>query len=63
MFFHPSEVSAKFDLPILGMVSAVMGDVDTKRRRSDRLRFVAASGSLVLLFAVGLTVMSLVASS
>jgi protein tyrosine kinase modulator len=63
VFFHPSELSAKFDLPILGMVSAVMGDVDTKRRRSDRLRFVAASGSLVLLFAVGLTVMSLVASS
>jgi len=63
VFFHPSEMSAKFDLPILGMVSAVMGDVDTKRRRSDRLRFVAASGSLVLLFAVGLTVMSLVASS
>ena len=62
VFFHPGELRAKLDLPILGMVSAVMGDADTRRRRIDRLRFIAASGSLVLLFAAGLTAMSIFAS-
>ena len=62
VFFHPGELRAKLDLPILGMVSAVMGDADTRRLRVDRLRFVAASGSLVLVFAAGLTVMSILAS-
>ena len=62
VFFHPGELRAKLDLPILGMVSAVMGDADTRRRRIDRLRFFAASGSLVLLFAAGLTTMSILAS-
>ena len=62
VFFHPGELRAKLDLPILGMVSAVMGDADTRRLRVDRLRFVAGSGSLVLVFAAGLTVMSILAS-
>lgn len=62
VFFHPGELRAKLDLPILGMVSAVMGDADIRRRRVDRLRFYAASGGLMLLFAAGLTVMSIVAS-
>lgn len=59
VFFHAAELRAKFDLPILGMVSAVMGSADTRRRRIDQLRFVGASGSLVLLFAAGLTAMFL----
>ena len=62
VFFHPGELRAKLDLPILGMVSAVMGDADTRRLRVDRLRFVGASGSLVIVFAAGLTVMSILAS-
>lgn len=62
VFFHPGELRAKIDLPILGMVSAVLGDADVRRRRVDRLRFFAASGSLVLLFAAGLTAMTLIAS-
>lgn len=61
VFFHAGDLRAKFDLPILGMVSAVMGAADTRQRRVDRLRFVAASASLPLVFAVGLTLMSLVA--
>jgi polysaccharide chain length determinant protein (PEP-CTERM system associated) len=62
VFFHPGELRSKFELPILGMVSAVMGDAETKARRTDRLRFIAASGSLVLVFAAGLTTMSILAS-
>ena len=62
VFFHPAELRSKFELPILGMVSSVMSDVGVRQRRVDRLRFLAASGSLVLLFAAGLTVMSLLAS-
>ena len=61
VFFHPSELRTKFDLPILGVVSAVMGDADTRRRRADQLRFLGASGSLVLLFAAALTAMSIAA--
>ncbi len=62
VFFHPAELRSKFELPILGMVSAVIGDAGARRRRADRLRFFAASGGLVLLFAAGMTAMTLTAS-
>ena len=62
VFFHPGELRGRFDLPILGMVSAVVSDADVKRSRVDRLRFGAASGSLVLLFIAGPIVTSLIAT-
>ena len=55
VFFHPDELRAKFELPILGVVSTVIGDGDKRRSRIDLLRFVSATGSLVLLFVAGLT--------
>ena len=61
VFFHASELRSKFELPILGMVSAVMGDADRRYQRMDRLRFATASGGLVLLFAAGLAAMTLLA--
>lgn len=61
VFFHPGEMRKKFELPILGMVSAVVGDADARQRRVDQLRFIAASGTLVLLFAAGLTAISIAA--
>jgi uncharacterized protein involved in exopolysaccharide biosynthesis len=61
VFHQPGELRAKFDLPVLGVVSAVLSDVDLRRKRVDLLRFSAASGSLVLLFVAGLTAMSLIA--
>ena len=62
VFFYPAELRSKFELPILGMVSSVMSDAGVRQRRVDRLRFLAASGSLALLFVAGLTAMSLLAS-
>lgn len=59
VFFHAGDLRAKLDLPILGTISAVMGDADTRRRRNDRLRFIVASGGLVLLFAAGMSAMSI----
>ena len=62
VFFHPGELRGKFDLPILGMVSAVLGKAEARQRRADGLRFIASTGGLVLLFAAGLAAMSLLAS-
>ena len=62
VFHHAADLRNKINLPLLGVVSAVMSDVDVRRRRADLLRFFAASGSLVLLFVAGLTAMSLIAS-
>ena len=62
VFHHAADLRNKIDLPLLGVVSAVMSDGDMRRRRADLLRFSAASGSLVLLFVAGLSAMSLIAS-
>jgi polysaccharide chain length determinant protein (PEP-CTERM system associated) len=62
VFFHANELRAKFELPILGTVSAVTGDADRRRVRTDRLRFASALGGLVLLFFAGLAAVSLLAN-
>ena len=62
VFHLAAELRSKIDLPLLGVVSAVMSDADVRRQKVDVLRFWAASGSLVLLFVAGLTAMSLIAS-
>lgn len=61
VFHHAADLRNKVNLPLLGIVSAVLSDVDMRRRRADLLRFFTASGSLVLLFVAGLTAMSLIA--
>ena len=62
VFFHANELRAKIELPILGMVSAVIGDADRRHQRIDRLRFASASGGLVLLFLAGLAAASFFAN-
>ena len=62
VFFHANELRAKFDLPILGMVSAVTGDADRRHQRTDRLRFAGALGGLVLVFFAGLAAVSILAN-
>jgi polysaccharide chain length determinant protein (PEP-CTERM system associated) len=62
VFFNANDLRTKFQLPILGVVSAVISDSESRQRRTDRLRFAAASGSLVVSFAAGMTAMFMLAS-
>jgi hypothetical protein len=62
VFFSTAELRAKLDLPILGIVSAVMSDADVRRRRMDIVRFGAASGGLIAAFAAGLTTLLILAN-
>jgi hypothetical protein len=62
VFFNASDLRAKFQLPMLGVVSAVMNDADSRRMRADRMRFAAASGSLLVSFAAGMTAMFMLAN-
>ncbi|HEY4080388.1 MAG TPA: XrtA system polysaccharide chain length determinant [Burkholderiaceae bacterium] len=58
VFHDAGELRARLELPILGVVSRLVTDVDRRRNRVDLYRFGAASGSLVVLFVLGLTVMA-----
>lgn len=62
VFYRVADLRQRFDVPVLGTVSKTLSDFDIRRRRTDLLRFSAASGSLVGLFLVGLTVMTFLAS-
>lgn len=61
VFYQAGELRAKLDLPLIGVISMILNDTDTRRRRADLLRFYAASGSLVVLFAAGTAAMSVLA--
>jgi len=56
------ELRDKTQLPLLGVVSLVMSDADRRRDRIDLARFLAASGSLVGLFLVGIVGMTMLAN-
>lgn len=56
------ELRNKTGLPLLGVVSVVLQEGERKRERNDRLRFIGASGGLVISFVAGLVAMSLLAS-
>jgi polysaccharide chain length determinant protein (PEP-CTERM system associated) len=60
-FHDVNELRSKTGLPLLGVVSAVQADGERRHERMDRLRFFAASGSLVALFIAGLAVMAVLA--
>ena len=61
-FHHSNDLRAKVALPLLGVVSLVVSDVQARRERADRVRFWVASSALVGVFAVGLTAMSIMAT-
>ncbi len=46
-------------LPLLGVVTALVSDLDRRRQRGSLLRFVVASGGLVGVFIAGLVVLTL----
>ena len=56
------ELRAKTGLPVLGVVSLVMSDGDSRRVRSDLLRFLAGSGSLVGAYGLGMIGLMVLAS-
>ncbi|MBT9492901.1 MAG: chain length-determining protein [Paucibacter sp.] len=61
--FHDAlELRARIDLPILGVVTRLVSEADLKRQRKDLLRFGAASGSLIGLFVLGLSVVAYLAT-
>jgi polysaccharide chain length determinant protein (PEP-CTERM system associated) len=58
-FDDASELRAKTGLPLLGVVTMVMSDLDRRAERMGTIRFVTATGGLVGLFVAGLIAMSL----
>lgn len=56
------ELRTKTGLPLLGVVSIVLGEADRRRERMDRLRFFGAVGGLMLTFVAGLAAMTLMAA-
>ena len=58
-FDDANEMRSKTGLPLLGVVTMVLSDLDRRAARMSLIRFVSASGSLVGLFVAGLIAMSL----
>ncbi len=62
VFDAASELRAKTGLPLLGVVSMVVGDDGRRQERKDLFRFMAGSGGLVVVFGAGLIATALWAS-
>jgi len=62
VFHEGSDLRAKFELPLLGVVTRVTSAVDRQRERMDLRRFMLGSGSLVGVFMVGLIALSVLAA-
>lgn len=60
-FSDADELRTKTGLPLLGVVSLVMSDVDRRRERMGMLRFAGASGGLVGLFLLGIVALAILA--
>lgn len=58
-FDDPGDLHTKTGLPLLGVVTMVISDLDRSRERMAHVRFISASGGLVGLFIAGLITMSL----
>ncbi len=62
VFHGASDLRAKLEYPILGVVSLVTSPADVRREKVDLMRFLASSGSLLAIFVAGLITMSLIAA-
>lgn len=62
VFHDGNELRLRTELPVLGVVSRLVTEVDKRRARVDLLRFGAASGGLVGVFALGLVLMAILIS-
>lgn len=62
VFHDGSELRARTELPLIGVVSAVLSDVHRRRQKVELVKFWSASGSLVLLFMAGMAVLAWMAA-
>ena len=62
VFHGASDLRAKLEYPILGVVSLVTSEADVRREKVDLMRFLVSSGSLLAIFVAGLITMSLIAA-
>ena len=56
------ELRAKTGLPVLGVVSMVISDADSRRMRNDLIRFLAGSGGLIGFYALGVAAVAVLAA-
>jgi polysaccharide chain length determinant protein (PEP-CTERM system associated) len=61
VFMDGGDLRTKTGLPVLGVVSVVLTDLERRRERMSLYRFVGASGGLVSVFVVGLIAMVIMA--
>ena len=61
VYMDASDLRSKTGLPVLGVVSVVLNDLDRQRERMSLYRFVGASGGLIGVFAIGLGAMMIMA--
>jgi hypothetical protein len=59
VFYDPRSLTDAVGLPLLGTVSLILSDADLASRKSDLKKFAGASGTLVLIFAIGMVVFAL----
>jgi polysaccharide chain length determinant protein (PEP-CTERM system associated) len=62
VFHSASELRAKLDLPLLGVVTMLVTEVDQRRQRMSKYRFIASSGGLLGLYGLGIAAMAIMAA-
>lgn len=62
VFFDSNELRLKTELPVLGVVSRISGDMERRRSRVDRMRVLGATGGLVLVFLVAMAAYAIISA-
>ena len=62
VFHDGNQLRLRMELPVLGVVTRLTTEADRRRQRIDLIRFGAASGGLVGVFALGLLAMAILIS-
>lgn len=62
VFYDSNELRTKTELPVLGVVSRMSGDVERRRSRNDRLRVVGATGGLVIAYLMAMAALAVISA-
>jgi polysaccharide chain length determinant protein (PEP-CTERM system associated) len=62
VYFDSHELRTQTELPILGVVSRLVGDAERRRSRIDRLRVIGATGGLILMFVVAMSSLAIMSA-